>query len=125
MAGLEDTVVATNIQAFTLNGEDHIAEFENGTITFETTDVDASGARDEDEFPVVTKRKTHLEVDAFVQQTASLIPFIGQAVQLFYDTGAGSYTGEFLVSMGSHSLQRAQAQKQKVTFKSRGRINFA
>ena len=116
---------ASDITVFNVGGTDMLTAFKNGTITFETKDEDGSGAKDVDEYPVVTKRRSHLEVDAFVENIAALMPYVGQDVTVIFSTGGGTYSALAVVSMGQHTVHDGQLQMEKVTFKTKGVVSLS
>src|SRR5690349_4622703 len=111
---------ATDTLLFTLDGNELITAFENGTIVFNVKDEDASGAKDQYTYPWAQKGDSHIEVDLFVEETAALMPLVGTAIAFSLSTGAGVYSGSCLVTMGNHQIKHSSLQRQKGMLKIQG-----
>ena len=115
---------AENATVFTVGGTNFIGDLENATVTIEIKDEDASASRDIDEYAWAVKRRYQIEGDLFVGASAAMMVAAGNSVALVFTTGGMSYSGQFLVTQGVHSHNKAALDKQKAIFKNQGPVTL-
>lgn len=116
---------ASDCTVFSLGGTAMITALQNATIVSEVKDEDAAGVHDVWEYPWAVKGRWHIEADIFAESIAALMPLVGTVVTVTFTTGAGSYSGSVLVTMGSHQVNRDSLQVQKAMLKGQGAATIA
>ena len=113
-----------SVSVFSLGGTAYLQDLDNCTVTVQVKDEDASGIADAWEYAWATKQSVQIESDMFVAHTNYIMPLVGTSLAVSYNSGAGTYAGQFLLTMDAHSATKTELQKNKFTLKGQGALTF-
>lgn len=117
-----------SVSVFTLGGTDLKCSLDNASLSIEVEQEDARGVCDEWSFAWATSKSWSIDAELFVEATAPLMADMisGDAlVTVTFNSGANTYTGNGLLTSGSHSVGKSGLQKVSIKIQGQGELSVA